>query len=189
MTNTVTDDFGIKWLTDPETGEILEAAPTEFHIDSPESLAWLLGAERKTRCAQEALKAEAAEVAANYQKLIAAHQRRLDHLAFRYGREAALYAAQNAPNGKTLTTPAGEVRIRSSKSLIVQDEGEAIRWAKEHCPDAVKVVESLLKTPIKAMIEGGGECPVAEVVERTTCTIGSSIKVEMPWGEPCEARR
>jgi phage host-nuclease inhibitor protein Gam len=46
---------------------------------------------------------------------------------------------------------------RNPSSVEITDADALLAWAKENAPNAVKVVESVGKTPIKAHIEGTGE--------------------------------
>jgi phage host-nuclease inhibitor protein Gam len=59
-----------------------------------------------------------------------------------------------------LTFPSGEAGFRKAPGrLEFTDEAAALAWAKEHCPDAVKVTENVQKTPLKKHIETKGEIP------------------------------
>lgn len=59
-----------------------------------------------------------------------------------------------------VTFPAGEAGFRKSPDrLDITDEAVALMWAKANCPEAVKVTETVQKTPLKKRIESTGEMP------------------------------
>jgi len=71
------------------------------------------------------------------------------------------YLAAHPPKkGKTLHTPAGSVSMRSVPSHVsVDDEGDAMQWAKANNPNAIVIRESLSAAEIKAWVSATGEIP------------------------------
>ena len=80
--------------------------------------------------------------------------------------EAVVKAELVAAGGKsiTLNTGVGPKPTRAGyrkapAKLDVTDEDAALAWAKENMPEAVKVKESVLKTPLKNHVEATSEVP------------------------------
>jgi phage host-nuclease inhibitor protein Gam len=72
------------------------------------------------------------------------------------------WVAEQIKDGKkrSINLPDGVAGYRKQPDKVdITDEAAALAWAREHCPEAVKVVESVLKTPLKAWIEDNGELP------------------------------
>ena len=61
---------------------------------------------------------------------------------------------------RSVTFPAGIAGFRKGQGkLEYTDEAAVLAWAKEHCPWAVKQVETVLKQPVKDYIKEKGEIP------------------------------
>jgi hypothetical protein len=71
------------------------------------------------------------------------------------------YMAAHPPKkGKTLHTPAGSVSLRTVPAHVsIEDEGNAMQWAKANHPHAVVTRESLSAAEIKAWVSATGEIP------------------------------
>jgi phage host-nuclease inhibitor protein Gam len=61
---------------------------------------------------------------------------------------------------RTVSFPNGKAGFRKSPDkLEIEDEKATLAWAKEHKPEAVKVTESVLKTPLMEGFKATGELP------------------------------
>lgn len=61
---------------------------------------------------------------------------------------------------KSIKLLGATAQIRKSQDRVdIFNEPTALAWCKDNLPDAVKIVESLLKTPIKKAIESGSKIP------------------------------
>ena len=71
---------------------------------------------------------------------------------------------------------------RGQEKLVIDDEEKAIIWAESECPDAVKVVKSLLLTPAKAQLLK--QCPetkaLAGIMHIEPAEDKFYVKAEMP---------
>lgn len=64
---------------------------------------------------------------------------------------------------KSRNLPHGRVGFQSTRDTVeVVDQDKALEWAEDSCPDAIKVKRSVLKTPIKAMLQEGGVLSTGE---------------------------
>lgn len=68
--------------------------------------------------------------------------------------------AKQGGKAKSISLPAGRVGIRRQGPKIeVSDQSVVLAWAADHCPDAIKLSESLLKAPLTEHFEATGELP------------------------------
>lgn len=94
---------------------------------------------------------------------------------------------------KTFTLSHGTVSTRLSKArVVVVDEGAAIGWAEEACPDAVKVSKSFLVSKLGdvAVVGAGSDTPpsivnvaTGEVIPGLSAEperVSATVKVELP---------
>lgn len=66
---------------------------------------------------------------------------------------------------RSLHLPAGRVGIRRRGPKIeIANQAAVLTWAAEHCPDAIKRSESVLKTPLAEHFESTGELPDGAVL-------------------------
>jgi hypothetical protein len=155
-------------LWDEETGEY--AGPASGWIkgnESPEDLALLVM--RKRMDVEANIMAEKAKMDAvveNFRKMIGKHQARLEWLEAQYNAQLQDYAMSQLPRkadgslkGKTWMCPYGTVGFRTvAPRVAVESEDVALTWARNNCPAAIKLKESILVSqlpePIKsAMLE------------------------------------
>lgn len=95
-------------------------------------------------------------------KLIAQFDCEEARLLDRYGADFKAFAAERLAGTKRRSLELLDVTLGYRKApdkLEVTDESAVIQWARRHMPDAVKVVESVLKTPIKDAVKRGLEVP------------------------------
>ena len=110
-------------------------------------------------------------VIANCQKMLDLKKKRVEWLTAMYQTSAAQIAESLLPRkadgsyrSKTYTCPWGQVAFRDVKpKVVVENQQLAVAWAKEHAPDAVKVVESVLVSKLpQSFIERWVEREYAE---------------------------
>ena len=155
-------------LWDDETGEY--AGPASGWIrgdESPEDLALLVMRKRMDiEASIEAEKAKLDTITNNIVKMIGKHTARLEWLEHQYNSQLAEYAMSQLPRkadgtlkAKTWTCPFGKVGFRTiAPKVAVEAEDVALEWARNNCPAAIKIKESILVSqlpePIKsAMLE------------------------------------
>ena len=159
------------YIVDVETGEIVGVeSPEGFAVRDEDSAKWVL--ERFLDSDANIAKAEA--VVRNAQAILKRAKSRREWLERRFLPELAEYAKANLPKGsKTYSTEYGAVSFRATAAkLKVVDEGQALSWAKQNAPEAVKVEESILVSKLpKGLVE---DAPQGfEVVEA-----GESVSVK-----------
>lgn len=68
--------------------------------------------------------------------------------------------ANQGGKSKSINLPAGRVGIRRlSAKIEVLDQAAVLAWAQHHCPEAIKRVESIRKTPLNEHFQATGEVP------------------------------
>lgn len=141
------------WLVDDETAEILGVAgrPATFEVTDLSSAEWVL--ERVQECdalvTADTLRLDA--IKAQLEARIKDHKRRRAWLLRKWAGQLEEFARQNLlGKTKTLKTAFGSLSFRKSPTRILPLDG-ALEWVKIHCPDAVKVEERILTTPLKGM--------------------------------------
>ncbi len=78
----------------------------------------------------------------------------------RFGDELEAWTAENNGGKKTLRLPDGTLGFRSKRAVIqIADEDRVLDWCRDHLPEAVKTVESVLKTPLNEHLKETGELP------------------------------
>lgn len=171
---------------DPNEVERHPAAPTEITKPDPEYLAvceqlqadieaadrnkmdwlpnWYLGLLADIDHRRELIKQMAAEM-----------QRELDRresaLAWKFGQQFKQQVLEDLAKQKGKTKSVkyllGKAGLRTiADKMVVRDEQAVLEWARKNCPEAVKIVESLLITPLKKLLEDTGElAPGCEIHE------------------------
>jgi len=91
-------------------------------------------------------------------------QRQEDFLLRRFGRELEDWARsqieQQHDNRRSVSLPAGCIGFRAeSVKLAVVDERRLLAWCRANLPSAIRVIESVPKTPLMQHIKATGECP------------------------------
>jgi len=142
-------------LFDTETGEYAGPANSTLPDRPLETEEELLAYMNRLSSAEADVLAESKRlqaVIANVEKMLALKNRRVEWLKARYERSASEVAegllprkADGSYRTKTYTCPWGKVAFTSVKpKVVIQSQELAVRWAKEHAPEAVKVAESVL---------------------------------------------
>lgn len=83
------------------------------------------------------------------------------------GLEGFGLAQRRATGAKTFRYPSGVIETKAGRDkVVVTDEGALIAWARTECPDAVKVVESVLvsRLPEHTVVDGRMVTTSGEVV-------------------------
>lgn len=142
-------------LFDVETGEYAGPADNTLPKGPLETEEDLLAFMNRINRAESDLVAERVRLKAiidNCERMVELKRKRVEWLTAMYQNSAAQIAESLLPRkadgsyrSKTYTCPWGQVAFRDVKSKVVVDNQQlAVAWAKEHAPDAVKVVESVL---------------------------------------------
>ncbi len=148
------EEDGVVHLYHPDTGEY--AGPKSKwlapEVTNDEELLAVLRALADVKSKQVGVQSK-------YNLLIKQQERELKRLQNReawllqtYQNQLGRYAESTLPRKadgslrvKTLTTPWGDVAIRQSKAKVsVEYDLAAVRWAQNHCPESIKVKESVL---------------------------------------------
>ena len=75
--------------------------------------------------------------------------------------------AERGGKAKSFNLPAGRVGVRHiGPKIEVINEDAVLAWAREHCPEAIKQTESLLKTPLTEHVEATGELPAGTILKQ-----------------------
>lgn len=153
---------GQVWLGDflvcVETGEVVgvrEPKPA-FAVSDMDSAEWVLEKMLDAETETAALELRLAAIQERMQTLIAEKRRRRQYLEGRFGEELRSFAmdALEGSKKRTLVTPYGSLSFRRAPGGIkVLDSHLAIAWCKLHCPDAVKMVETVVVAPLKEALQ------------------------------------
>lgn len=142
-------------LFDTETGEYAGPANSNLPDRALETEEELLAYMNRLSSAEADVLAETKRlqaVVANVEKLLALKNRRVEWLKARYelsANDVAEGLLPRKPDGtfrtKTYTCPWGQVAFREVKpKVVVNNQQLAVAWAKDHAPEAIKTVESVL---------------------------------------------
>lgn len=177
-TITTADGF----VVDMETGEIVGQVDVRpaFVVDDSASADWVLEKMQDVDALVFMEEAKLRAITECIQSRITAQRRRRDWLQRRFAAELEHYAAGALAGvkGRTLVLDHGKISFRKSAgSIKVGNMLAAVEWCKSFAPDAVKVTESVVVTPLKAL----ANLP-PEIFEVTgpgeKCTIETGIKAE-----------
>ncbi len=137
--------------------QFIEAAPAPFEINSPERANWLV--RKIVEC--RAYGARARDFAEREQRRAAREEKRLLWL---FGRQLEAWAAgEIAKSGgrrKSVSLPAGTLSYRRiGPRLVVDDEVAVLKWAREHCPEAIVTTERVSRTALAELMRATGIVP------------------------------
>ena len=171
-------------LFDTETGEYAGPANSNLPDRALETEEELLAYMNRLSSAEADVLAETKRlqaVVANVEKLLALKNRRVEWLKARYelsANDVAEGLLPRKPDGtfrtKTYTCPWGQVAFREVKpKVVVNNQQLAVAWAKDHAPEAIKTVESVLVSKLsETFIErwagyefGNGDTPWGFAIE------------------------
>jgi len=90
-----------------------------------------------------------------------AHNNRIEYLLDHYSDMLEKFTAvELTEKARSVKLLYGTLGFRKSPATLeVTDENALMAWAKANLPDAVKTVETILKTPVKDHVEATGEIP------------------------------
>lgn len=145
---------------DPETGEVLgleieHEQRLPFHIHDLSSAEWFLEKLQEEELDLAALEARVAILLENTKRLRAQKQKRVDWLRMRFVPELREWARAELAGKKqrSIATVFGRISFRKVPAkLKVVDEQEALRWAKEFVPKAVKTTEHFLVSEVPSSL-------------------------------------
>lgn len=102
-------------------------------------------------------------------------------MLYKYTPALEKIALANLPQGKkTWTSPFLKIAFRTNPArLKVEDEAKALAWAKERCPEAVRVKESFLVSQlpddVEAMLMAAPVNGFIVEPEKETCKIETGV--------------
>ncbi len=134
-------------------GELLPPDKHNFVIRDASDASWVVRKIVEARARQQHIKDWA-------QAELAAAAREEKFFLERFGAELEAWTAENNGGRKTLRLPDGTLGFRSKRPIIqIQDEDRVLDWCRDNLPEAVKVRESVLKTPLNEHLKETGELP------------------------------
>lgn len=147
------------------TAKPLVAAPKNFAVVDLRSANWVIRKIHDARAYAEAVKewaeAEARRAQAEEDGLLA---------MFGPGLRAVLEEEIERAKGrrKSVSLPAGTMGLRADpKRLRVEDEAATLEWARQHCPNAIRVTERLSRTALNEHFTRTGTAPTGCAVQES----------------------
>jgi hypothetical protein len=144
------------FLVDADTGEVLGLAstPERFDVTDLASAEWVLNKMSECDAEEMGIEARIKAVTENLNSDLRQTRGRREYLMGRFGEGLKAFAHFDQGLGKrrTTSTAFGKLSFRTTpESIEIVDMALAVEWAKTNAPDAVKTVESVLKTPLKGI--------------------------------------
>lgn len=148
------------WMVDAETGEVVGHAEVMVDPREPETFRpfnlgyaeWVLDKMQSAEALIVADEMKLRAISDNIQRRIRDQRARLEWLQRRFGADLEQLARRELDGAKTRTLILDHGKLsfrRSAGSIKVADPGQALEWARVHAPEAIKVAESVLVTPLK----------------------------------------
>jgi phage host-nuclease inhibitor protein Gam len=133
---------------------LLPADKLAFAINDAASASWVVRKIVEARARQERIKAWAAAE-------LKAARREEEFFLRRFGPELEAWAAENLHGQKkTLRLPDGTLGYRRKGLLLnIEDKEATLEWCRGNLPEAVRVREDVLKTPLNEWVKETGEVP------------------------------
>jgi hypothetical protein len=135
-----------------EDGEIVRHISQPFAVVDRNSAEWVMERLMEADAAIYGDLARLAAVTEHIQSRIKEQSRRRDWLRARFASELEQYAAGQlcGQKARTLVLDHGKIAFRKTPgSTTVTDMTAAVEWAKQNAPDALKITETVLVTPLK----------------------------------------
>ncbi len=133
--------------------ELLSPDKQQFVIRDAGDASWVVRKIVEARARQQRIKDWA-------QAELKAAQREEKFFLERFGDELEAWTAENNGGKKTLRLPDGTLGFRQKRAIIqIQDEDRVLDWCRDHLPEAVKISEYILKTPLNEHLKETGELP------------------------------
>ena len=132
---------------------LLPADKMSFVINDVSSASWVVRKIVEARARQERIKAWAAAE-------MKAARREEEFFLRRFGPELEAWVAENLHGRKTLHLPDGTLGYRRKGLLLnIEDKEAVLEWCRRNLPEAVRVKEDVLKTPLNEWVKETGEVP------------------------------
>lgn len=137
--------------------ELAAMVPEAFRVHDRPTAEWLV---RKVVEADQHM----VRVKQQAEREIARTRRERDFLLFRHGPELERWAKnqldQHQGRRKSVLLLSGTVGFRKlAESLVVENEGRLLIWARKHCKKAIAVIERVSRTTLKQHLAATGELP------------------------------
>ncbi len=133
--------------------QLLPQEKLGFEIVDAQDASWVVRKIVEARARQERIKEWAAREAK-------AARREEEFFLRRFGPSLETWMSENANGKKTLRLPDGSLGFRKKRiSLQIEDRELLLDWCRRNLPDAVKVEEDVLKTPLNEHLRETGEVP------------------------------
>lgn len=133
--------------------QLLPQEKLSFEIVDAQDASWVVRKIVEARARQERVR----EWAAREQK---AARREEEFLLRRFGPSLQAWMQENAKGKKTVRLLDGTVGVRRKRmTLHIEDRELLLDWCRRNLPDAVKVEEDILKTPLNEHLRETGEVP------------------------------
>lgn len=161
--NAVVEDSDDTVLLADVPAECVGVKPEGFSISDENSANWLIKKIVAARQYGERVKLWAAQE-------IARSERDEERLLFLFGGQLERWARFEIQklNGrkKSLNLPSGQIGFRHQPlKLTIVNEDALLSWARQYCPQAIKTIEHLQRTPINQHFQCTGEIPSGTEVE------------------------
>ena len=133
--------------------ELLPSDKSSFEVNDVHGASWVVRKIVEARARQERIKEWAAAEMREAKREEEFFQRR-----FGPGLEA--WVTENLNGKKTLRLPDGTLGYRRKRmTLQIEDSEQLLDWCKRNLPEAVRVKEDVLKTPLNEHLKETGEVP------------------------------
>lgn len=144
-------------MDEPEMHDQAEEQPERFAIRDEATAAWAVGKIAEARAVLEQRRQAAAA-------WVEEAEREVARLEGRFVAELRLWAAEHLPAGKrSIRLMTGRLEFRTTPGrFVVSDPEEALAWARQYLPAAIKIEERLLAGEIAAYAQTGEVPPGVE---------------------------
>ena len=137
------------------------ALPPTFTVRDAQSANWVV-----RKIVEARAYAKRCEIWAEHEKMRA--RREEDFLLLRFGGELRDYTraaiAEQGGRRKSVSLPAGTIGFRiAGAKLVIEDEEEVLRWARNAQPNLVVIEKSISKSGLNQYFEDTGEIPPSGV--------------------------
>ncbi|HEX8236308.1 MAG TPA: host-nuclease inhibitor Gam family protein [Abditibacteriaceae bacterium] len=133
--------------------QLLPPDKQSFEVTDVTSASWVVRKIVEARARRERIK--------EWARLeMKAAQREEEFFQRRFGPSLEAWVAENLHGRKTLRLPDGALGYRRRRmTLQIDDKEQLLEWCKSNLPEAVRVKEDVLKTPLNEHLKETGEVP------------------------------
>jgi hypothetical protein len=133
--------------------QLLPPDKLSFEVADAASASWVVRKIVEARARRERIK--------EWARLeMKAAQREEEFFQRRFGPSLEAWVTENLHGRKTLRLPDGALGYRRRRmTLQIEDKEQLLEWCKSNLPDAVRVKEDVLKTPLNEHLKETGEVP------------------------------